>query len=131
MKRVRVMQAALSLALIALVASLLSGCASWRAPTLEATGITVEALGEQFVKVAAVFEKGCIEPRSISMQACAEFRDFGIQFKQAYPLLVGLWKAARDADDPQMQRSVTEVIAHLATSLSKLAAEGLDAYGRR
>ena len=61
--------------------TVLAGCASWRTPTLEVSGQTLASLGNQFAKVSEVFARGCVEPRSIPVQACTDFRTFGVNFK--------------------------------------------------
>ena len=109
--------------------TVLAGCASWRTPTLEVSGQTLAALGNQFAKVSEVFSRGCAEPRSIPVQACTDFRTFGVNFKKSYPLLVGLWEAAREANDASAQKSTQQLVTQLASQLASLAAQGIAAYG--
>ena len=112
--------------LLALVL-LLAGCGMMtRQTTLLATGEALRGLGEEFRHVADIYTTSC-EAKKIPVASCSDFRTFGLRFQKTYPLAIGLWEAARKANDRAAQRRVAVVLEGLAEDLSRLAIQAFDA----
>lgn len=120
MKHVKVVVLALVLALTA------SGCAGFM-QNLFATGVSVEAVGDQFVVTSEQVTLGC-NSGVIPANTCEKYRVFGTHFKKVYPVTVGLWQAARKAGDKAAQQKAEDVVRSLALDLTRLAAEALQAF---
>ena len=109
---------------LTLVALLTAGCAL---KSLFVSAVSLEAVGVQFHAVSEQVTQGC-EKRVITVQTCERYRVFGENFKRAYPLAVGVWKAARTADDTASQEKAEDVVRALARDLAKLTAEALASF---
>lgn len=107
-----------------LILWLLTGCAL---KSLFVSAVSLEAVGVQFAAVSEQVTQGC-EKRVITVQTCERYRVFGENFKRAYPLAVGVWKAARTADDTASQEKAEDVVRALARDLAKLTAEALASF---
>ena len=116
-----------ALASIALVLTL-TGCA---APAyikgLFVSGVSLEAVGNQFAQVSIQVTAGCVQ-KVIPQRTCDRYRDFGEHFKKTYPLVVGMWRAARDAEDAESQKRAEDIVRMMSEDLSKLAIEALGAF---
>lgn len=108
----------------------LSGCAAVDyTRSLFVAGVSLEVLGDQFVRVTNQVTAGCDVDKSIPANICVKYRAFGLRFKQVYPTLVGLWQAADRAGDRSAKAKAEEVALGLATDLSALAVEALGSFG--
>ena len=105
----------------------LAGCASV-GQGLAVSGESLKAVGNEFIAVAEVYQKGCAA-QTIKPESCAAFRTFGLRFQAAYPIAVGLWTAARNANDAAAAKHAEAVIASLATDLSGMASIVLSTLG--
>lgn len=110
---------------VVVVAIAISGCATGR--TLEVSGAALEGLGEQFVSVTKQVKSGC-DAKVISPVTCTKYRVFGERFKQTFPVTVGVWEAARKANDIESERKAAAVAQLLANELTQLAIEALNAF---
>lgn len=99
---------------------LLAGCAQ----SLAVTGQSLKAVGEEYEAVSLVFGQAC-QGGVIAPVTCAKYRSFQERFRKAYPLAVGVWDAARKANDANAQKQARVAIEGLAADLSALAVEGL------
>lgn len=114
-------------ALVAL-ALVLTGCGTLTAAKgLFVSGVSLEALGEQFVAVSRQVSAGC-EQRIIPAPTCEKYRTFGEHFKRVYPLTVEMWRAARRAEDAAAQEKAEDVARVLSRDLTKLSIEALGAF---
>lgn len=120
--------------LLVVLVGLLVGCAGKTKPevhtAIAASGQALVGVGNAFVSAAGVFKAGC-EARTISVQTCNDFRNFGVEFKLAYPLAVQAWHTAAAANDPIAAQNATTQILMLSNDLTALAATGLATYGGR
>ena len=112
-------------AALVVAAVVLSGCASIK--PFFVSGVSLEVVGDQFAAVSEQITVGC-ERRVITPSTCERYRVFGENFKKSYPLAVGVWQAARKANDKGMQGKAEDVVRQLSTDLSKLAAEALSQF---
>ena len=112
-----------------LVALLLTGCASL-GQGLAVSGESLKAVGQEFIAVAEVYQKGCAA-QTIKPDQCAAFRSFGLRFQQAYPLTVTLWGVARNANDAATTKKAEAVIQSLVADLSVFAGHILTTLGGR
>ena len=103
----------------------LAGCGAMDyTRSLFVSGVSLEALGTQFVQVTEQVTAGC-DAHTIPVTTCARYRTFGEGFKRAYPLTVSLWQAAEKAGDTATKRRAEDVARSLASDLSRLAVEAL------
>ena len=106
----------------------LNGCAFLGlTKAVQVTGESIALVGEQFTSVSTQIAKGC-DAGTIPTLTCNKYKAFEHQFKRVYPLTVGLWTAAKDANDANSQAKAEGVITSLATDLSTLAVEALGAF---
>lgn len=105
---------------LALVVAL-SGCAG-AMKNLFVTAVSLEALGDQFVQTSEQVTAGC-QSGVIKPDACERYRQFGLNFKKVYPQTVGLWKAARNANDTAAMGAAEDVARQLSRDLTKIATE--------
>lgn len=105
---------------------LIAGCATIKGFTV--TGESLKGVGEEFIAVSAVYKSGC-DAGQIAPADCAKYRDFGVKFKQQYPLAIALWESARVANDGAAEKQTREAIVKLATELSVLAVQAYAAFG--
>lgn len=103
----------------------LTGCASMKG--LFTTAVSLEALGDQFVATTEQVTIGCAD-KSIPADACERYRVFGLNFKKVYPQTVGLWKAARAANDTAAMGAAEDVARQLSRDLTKIASEILKSF---
>ena len=115
---------------VLLLALFLSGCSALNyTKSLFVAGVSLDALGDQFVQVSTQVTKGCDVDKSIPDDVCVRYRAFGLRFKQIYPTLVGLWKAAENSGDAAAKRKAEDIALQLAEDLSKLAVEAINSMG--
>ena len=107
---------------------LLVGCA---APSyiqgLFVSGVSLEVVGNQFAQVSTQITAGCAQ-KVILPATCEKYRVFGEHFKKTYPIVVGMWRAAREAEDAESKKRAEDVIRLMSEELSKLAIEALGAF---
>lgn len=98
----------------------LSGCAHVLAFNI--SGEAVDALGEQFVSVAAAYD-AALDSGAINSAQYAQFAAFGTKFQAAYPAAVSLWHIAVYSNDDLMQSNVLAAITNLAGPLTQFATD--------
>ena len=111
-----------SLVVMALLLAMgLVGCGSSGAmqsyKTLAASGAAVDSLGEQALKVNAIFKQKCDVEKSLPAKTCNAYIDFGEKFKTVYPGTVALWKSSRKVSDTAIQGKVDDIVASLTSEL--------------
>jgi hypothetical protein len=117
-----------SAAIVLAVLILATGCVSV-GRSLVISGESLKAIGNEFLLVADVYVKGCAD-KTITLEQCEAFRDFGQKFQKAYPLAVDLWGVARSADDVATIKKTEDVIRSLAAGLSSFAIQVLTVGGK-
>ena len=106
--------------LILTVALILSvGCSSTH-QGLMGSGTALKAVGQQWLAVNDGFVKGCVPSApKLPKAQCDAARDFGVKFKQAYPLAIQLFETAVTANDTAMAADAKSVIRGLSVDLVK------------
>ena len=105
-----------------------TGCAGWTyTKSLFVTAVSLEAVGEHFLQVTKQVQSGC-DTHAIPLPTCAKYKAFHDNFQRAYPLAVGLWKAADKVGDAATKGKAEEVVRRLSTDLAGLAGEALGAF---
>lgn len=111
-----------------LLVLLLTGCSAVQTVKgLFVSGVSLEAVGVQFAEVSEQVTKGC-EQKVVPQTTCEKYRAFGLNFKRVYPLAVGMWEAARRANDAATQRKAEDVMRSLSNDLTTLTAEALGSF---
>lgn len=114
-------------ALLLVVAIVGLSCGS-AARSLQATGVSLKVVGEQFVAISEQVTTGC-QAKAIPAPLCERYRHFGEHFKRAFPLAVGMWEIARKVDDAKTQQRAEEVIALLSKDLERFISDVLTVLG--
>lgn len=117
-----------SVSVILVMLILVTGCVSV-GRSLVISGESLKAIGNEFLLVADVYVRGCAD-KTIAVDQCAAFRDFGQKFQRAYPLAVDLWGVARNANDVATVKKTEDVIRSLAADLSSFASQVLTTGGK-
>ena len=113
---------------IVLISLTLTGCAAFDyTKALFVSGVSLEAVGEQFLQVTAQVKDGCTQ-QIIPLKTCLNYSVFHEQFRRSYPLAVGMWTAADRAGDAATKRKAEDVIRSMSADLARLAAEALNAF---
>ena len=113
---------------IVLLSLTLTGCATFDyAKGLFVSGVSLEAVGEQFLQVTAQVADGC-KQAIIPLNTCISYGVFHEKFRRTYPLAVGMWTAADRAGDSATKGKAEDVIRSLSTDLARMAAEALKAF---
>lgn len=113
---------------VVVLALVLSGCAAVDfTKGLFVAGVSLEAVGNQFVSVSTQVTAGCAA-KAIREDSCEKYRVFGEHFKKAYPVAVELWKSAKAAGDKAAVAKAEEVIIQLSEDLSRLMIEILQTF---
>ena len=115
--------------LVALALTLaLTGCATMDyAKSLFVTGVSLEALGEQFLQITDQVRSGC-QSLVIPAPTCDRYKVFHDNFQKTYPLTVGMWQAADKAGDAATKGKAEDVARALGKSLAQLATEALSSF---
>lgn len=112
------------LALVAII-TLLTGCSVYTSTkSLFVSGVSLQALGEQFVAVSEQVAEGC-DGGVIPVHTCDKYKAFFDNFVKVYPLTVKTWEAAKNAGDVATQGKAEDVARSLAKDLTELAIEAL------
>ena len=113
---------------IVLISLALTGCAAFDyTKALFVSGVSLEAVGEQFLQVTSQVADGCRQA-IIPRDTCISYGVFHEKFRRTYPLAVGMWTAADRAGDAATKRKAEDVIRVLSSDLARLAAEALNAF---
>ena len=112
---------------IILLSITLTGCAAFDyTKSMFVSGVSLEAVGEQFLSVTHQVGAGC-QKGEIPRRMCEDYGEFHERFKRTYPLAVGMWMAADRAGDAATKQKAEDVVRSLSRDLAKLAAEALSA----
>ena len=112
---------------LVLVVALTAGCGAWTyTQSMFVTAVSLEAVGEHFLLVTQQVQGGCND-RSIPLPTCVKYKAFHDNFVRAYPLAVGMWRAADKAGDAATKGKAEDVVRGLSRDLATLAAEALSA----
>ena len=113
---------------LVLVVTLLSGCAAWTATkSLFVSAVSLEVVGEQFLQTTKQVQAGC-DSRAIPIPTCQRYKIFHDRFQKAYPIAVGMWRAADKANDASTKGKAEDVVRSLSKDLADLTAEALGAF---
>lgn len=83
-----------------------------------ATGESLKVLGETFTATAAMFDAG-LEAKTVTREQYLAWRSFGEKFQGSYPLAVNLWRVGRHANDRDLEKQASEILASLAVDLAR------------
>jgi len=90
--------------------------------TVEVSGTTLVAIGNQFVNVSGAFKTGC-DQGTIQPTQCTAFGAFQTKFKENFPKAASAWRAAAAAGDKAQAAAADANIQQLATDLGAFAAQ--------
>jgi hypothetical protein len=106
--------------MLAALVVLSAGCASSH-QNLMGSGAALKTVGQQWLSVNEGFVKGCAPTavQKLPQDQCDKAREFGVKFKQAYPLAIQLYETAVNAKDTSMAADAKSVIRGLSADLVK------------
>lgn len=99
MERLRPMLSVAMLLVVALTGCGILGSGQNAAPTLIATGESLDMVKGQFVTIGGVMNN-LLDAKAISPDGYAPWRTFAIKFKGVYPIAVQSWLAAKKVCSP-------------------------------
>lgn len=102
----------------------LAGCG---VKSLFVTAVSLEVLGTQVAAASEQMTRAC-EQRLVTVKLCNQYAEAGAKFKKSYPIAVGLWTAAADAQDTDTQSAADKVVRKLAADLTRIATEALGQF---
>lgn len=118
----------ISVVMLAILVGGWGGCSTFQT-SLVVSGESLKAVGKEFVEVAKLYKQGCDVDKVIKQPDCQSFKQFGLKFKQSYPISISVWETARAAGDVDTANSAARSITNLAAEMSKLAVHAYTVYG--
>jgi hypothetical protein len=100
-----------------LVLTLLTASCASASKSLQVTGESIVALGNQFSTVSRAMTDGC-NRKVYTVKTCSDYRVFGEKFKQAYPAAKTLWIAATQYEDQTLAANASSALSQLAADLA-------------